>query len=330
MKAPEQTFEGLPSKKMLEGWDSPDGTHHPGIEELVQKGWDEEDAIKEVRKALTAFLDPKPGKRIDTKYATRPATIQKKKGRQYYSKKEIREGDLSKSPGNVERTDPPIKVFREEQTKVKTADDIPGVDQLALKRQLSETTQKEIKLPKSEEDIDEWAARYPDVAAIVESIAIKKAREQSDSIAERVKALDEMQQNVTREKAENELLKFHPDFNEIKDTDDFHEWADTQPKWVQDALYENENDARSAARAIDLYKADMGITGKKKTNNNDAAKSLNTRGARNTPQSDESKSFLRESQVNKMTEQQYEKEADNIMEAIRSGKFIYDISGNAR
>ena len=199
-----------------------------------------------------------------------------------------------------------------------------------LKRQLTEATQKEIKLPKSEEDIEAWATKYPDVAAIVETIAIKKAREQSDSINERVKALDEMQQNVTREKAENELLKFHPDFNEIKDTDDFHEWADTQPKWVQDALYENENDARSAARAIDLYKADMGITGKKKTNNNDAARSVNTRGARNTPQSDESKSFLRESQVNKMTEQQYEKEADNIMEAIRSGKFIYDISGNAR
>ena len=199
-----------------------------------------------------------------------------------------------------------------------------------LKRQLSETTQKEIKLPKSEEDIDEWAARYPDVAAIVESIAIKKAREQSDSIAERVKALDEMQQNVTREKAENELLKFHPDFNEIKDTDDFHEWADTQPKWVQDALYENENDARSAARAIDLYKADMGITGKKKINTKDAAKSVNTKGERNTPQSDETKSFLKESEVNRMSSKEYEKNADSIMEAIRSGKFIYDISGNAR
>ena len=71
-------------------------------------------------------------------------------------------------------------------------------------------------------------------------------------------------------------------------------------------------------------------TSKKKTNNNDAAKSVNTKSGRNTPQSDESKSYLRESQVNKMTEHQYEKEADNIMEAIRSGKFIYDISGNAR
>ena len=199
-----------------------------------------------------------------------------------------------------------------------------------LKRQLTDATQKEIKLPKSEEDIDAWVSQYPDVAAIVETIAIKKAREQSSALEERMKTLDEMQSNVTREKAESALLKFHPDFNEIKDEDSFHEWADEQPKWVQDALYENDNDARSAARAIDLYKADMGITGKKKTNNNDAAKSVNTKSGRNTPQSDESKSYLRESQVNKMTEHQYEKEADSIMEAIRSGKFIYDISGNAR
>ena len=199
-----------------------------------------------------------------------------------------------------------------------------------LKRQLTEATQKEIKLPKSEEDIEAWALKYPDVAAIVETIAIKKAREQSDSINERVKALDEMQQNVTREKAEAELLKLHPDFSEIKDEDSFHDWADEQPKWVQDALYENDTDARSAARAIDLYKADMGITSKKKLNTDDAVKSVNTKGGRNTPQADETKSYLKESVVNKMSSQEYEKNVDNIMEAIRSGKFIYDISGSAR
>ena len=199
-----------------------------------------------------------------------------------------------------------------------------------LKRQLAEATQKEIKLPKSEDDIEAWATKYPDVAAIVETIAIKKAREQSDSINERVKALDEMQQNVTREKAEAELLKLHPDFSEIKDEDSFHDWADEQPKWVQDALYENDTDARSAARAIDLYKADMGITGKKKLNTDDAVKSVNTKGGRNTPQADETKSYLKESVVNKMSSQEYEKNVDNIMEAIRSGKFIYDISGSAR
>jgi len=31
-----------------------------------------------------------------------------------------------------------------------------------------------------------------------------------------------------------------------------------------------------------------------------------------------------------MSAQQYEKNAEAIMEAIRTGKFIYDVSGNAR
>ena len=198
-----------------------------------------------------------------------------------------------------------------------------------LRSQLEESTKQEIKLPKSEEDIDEWAKKYPDVAGIVETIATKKAKEQSTSIEKRVKELSEIQKDVTREKAETELLKFHPDFNEIKETDEFHEWADEQPKWVQDALYENENDARSAARAIDLYKSDKNIK-IKSGSRSDAAKSVNTKGSRTTPTDNESSSFLRESYVNKMSSKEYEKNADVIMEAIRSGKFIYDISGKAR
>ena len=90
---------------------------------------------------------------------------------------------------------------------------------------------------------------------MVETIAIKKAKETSKQLEEKVKSINELQLNATKEKAEAELMKLHPDFGEIRDSDDFHEWADEQPKWVQDALYDNDNDARSAARAIDLYKA---------------------------------------------------------------------------
>ena len=199
-----------------------------------------------------------------------------------------------------------------------------------LKRQLSEATKKEMKLPKSDEDIEQWAADYPDVAAIVETIAMKKAREQSSALEERLKAIDEMQLSATKEKAEAELMRLHPDFDEIRDSDDFHTWAEDQPKWVQDALYENDNDARSAARAIDLYKADMGITSKKATTDKDAAKSVSTKNSRSKPQENESSTYLKESQVQKMSPQEYEKRSDEIMEAIRSGKFIYDISGSAR
>ena len=200
----------------------------------------------------------------------------------------------------------------------------------AMKRQLEQATKKEMKLPKSDEDIETWAADYPDIAAIVETIAMKKAREQSSALEERMKAIDELQTNATKEKAEAELMRIHPDFDEIRDSDEFHTWADDQPKWVQDALYDNDNDARSAARAIDLYKADMGLTTKKPKADKDAAKSVSTKNTRSKPQQEESASYIKESAVQKMSPQEYEKRADEIMEAIRSGKFVYDVSGSAR
>jgi len=200
-----------------------------------------------------------------------------------------------------------------------------------LQRQLEDSTKQEIKLPKSDGDIEAWAEQYPDVAAIVETIAIKKAKEQAAGLEERVKEIDEMKADAARKKAEVELMTAHPDFGEIRDDDAFHNWVDEQPKWVQDALYENASDSRSAARAIDLYKADMGINKTKPASNNkDAARSVNSRSNSSAPDSEDSKNVYKESQVNKMTAQQYEKASDAIMEAIRTGKFIYDMSGNAR
>jgi len=199
-----------------------------------------------------------------------------------------------------------------------------------IETQLGDVTRKEIKLPKSDEDIDAWAAQYPDVAAIVETIAIKKAREQSEGLESRVKEIDDMRANASREKAEVELMQVHPDFDSIRDSDDFHDWVEEQPKWVQDALYENDNDARSASRAIDLYKADKNIAKSKPANNKDAARSVSNRTSRNDPDANNTDGAFKESQVAKMSPQQYEKAADAIMDAIRTGKFVYDMSGSAR
>lgn len=200
-----------------------------------------------------------------------------------------------------------------------------------LETQLTEATRKEMQLPTSDEQLDAWMRKYPDVAKIVETIAIKKADERAAELETRVKAVDEMRENAIREKAEAELMRLHPDFDDIRDSDDFHEWADEQPKWVQDALYENNNDARSAARAIDLYKADRNIKTKKApTNGRSAAQSVSTRDSRSRPDVDSASGSILESQVAKMSAQEYEKRSDEIMEAIRTGKFVYDVSGSAR
>ena len=200
-----------------------------------------------------------------------------------------------------------------------------------LKVQLEKATKKEIKLPKSEAEIEEWAKEYPDVAGIVETIAIKKAKEQSDALEKRIKEIDELNAKTTKERAEVELLKIHPDFADIRESDDFHEWADEQPKWVQDALYENSEDARSAARAIDLYKSDRDIGKKEKVNSSkEAAKAVSTKTQKTVPDAESKNSMIRESDIQKMTADEYEANSDTIMEAIRAGNFIYDVSGSAR
>ena len=39
---------------------------------------------------------------------------------------------------------------------------------------------------------------------------------------------------------------------------------------------------------------------------------------------------MKESDVQRMSADEYEKNSDMIMEAIRSGNFVYDVSGSAR
>jgi len=199
-----------------------------------------------------------------------------------------------------------------------------------LENQLDTATKKSIKLPKSEQEIKAWANQYPDVAGIIETIAIRKAQEQSQGLKDRIQEIDEMQEDAERNKAEVQLMQMHPDFENIRDDDKFHEWAEEQPKWIQDALYENDIDALAASRAIDLYKVDKGIKVSRKKNNKDAAFAVAERSERNRPQSDETVDYLRESSVQEMSSDEYEKYQDDIMEAIRTDKFIYDISGSAR
>lgn len=199
-----------------------------------------------------------------------------------------------------------------------------------LKKQLEQSTSNQIKMPKSEEELAEWARQYPDVAKIVETIAIKKAKEQTEALDQRLKSLDEREASTAKDEAEAELLRLHPDFDQIRDDDEFHNWVDEQPKWVQQALYENDTDARAAARAIDLYKADKKIATKRSTGNRDAAQSINTKGGRSAPSGEDKDGVIYESQVAKMSTLEYEKYQEDIGKAIKSGKFVYDLSGNAR
>jgi len=195
-----------------------------------------------------------------------------------------------------------------------------------LTSQLDAATKNELVLPKSEDEVEAWAKKYPDIAGIVEAIADKKASERSSELDGRLKEIEALRTTAKREKAEAELLSFHPDFQEIRADDAFHSWAEKQPKVVQDALYENSEDAKSVARVIDLYKSDQGIKTKKVSSSDKAAASSVKSKGRAAPDTDDSSKYITESQVAKMSIKEYEKRMEEIFDAQRSGKFIYDVS----
>ena len=197
----------------------------------------------------------------------------------------------------------------------------------ALEAKLEKATKQELVLPKSDEELEAWAKQYPDIAGIIETIADKKSKASAEDLEKRMADLEELRVNATREKAEAELVKMHPDFIEIREDDTFHNWAKDQPKWVQDALYENVDDAKSVARVIDLYKVDKGITKLKKgdSSNKAAASSVKTKSAA-TPEPDEASKYIKESDVANMSIKEYEKRQEEILDAQRNGRFIYDMS----
>ena len=184
--------------------------------------------------------------------------------------------------------------------------------------------------PKSDEDIEAWATKYPDVAGIVETIATKKAQEMFSKADTRLKELDEAHSEANRVKSENKIRESHSDFDKLREADEFHDWADEQPKWVKDALYENADDPDSVVRVIDLYKIDKGLTLKDKKANKKAAASTVTKRSKTQVDIADASEMIRESDVAKMSDKEFEERADEINKAMRNGKFVYDVSGNAR
>jgi len=89
-----------------------------------------------------------------------------------------------------------------------------------------------VTVPKSDDELETWMKDNPELASIIETLASKKAAEQSATLSSRFEELDQRERDTLVARAEQELLSFHPDIDEIRDSDEFHDWAGEQPKWV--------------------------------------------------------------------------------------------------
>jgi hypothetical protein len=113
--------------------------------------------------------------------------------------------------------------------------------------------------PKTHEDLEKFRQDYPDLYDTVETVAHLRSSEQVNQLQGQLEAIQERESRIIRREAEADLMAKHPDFEEIRGSDSFHEWADTQPEQIQAWIYNNPDNAQLASKAIDLYKIESGI-----------------------------------------------------------------------
>jgi len=223
------------------------------------------------------------------------------------------------------------KTYKKRYSDLRSHQNKQAEELKAIKAQLNSAQERgDIRPPKSDEELEAWSRQYPDVAAIVERIAEKKAQEKFSGAESRLKEIDRITAESDRNRMEDEIRAMHPDFNELRSSDVFHDWAGEQPKWVQDALYENSEDPASVTRVIDLYKVDKGLDNKTRKKSSKSAASAVVTKRTTRLDADDATGHFSESQVHKMSAAQYDKQSDAIMESIRAGKFSYDMTGGAR
>ena len=141
---------------------------------------------------------------------------------------------------------------------------------LRLKKQVEEATKKAYLPQMSKDELDDWRKENPEMYDVMKTLAYEEADEKSKAVEAKLEEIKNAQLNLAREKAEVELLKLHPDFYEIKSSDEFHEWAEQQDDMIKNWLYNNFDNAKLAARAIDLYKMDVGLSKKAKVSSAEA------------------------------------------------------------
>ena len=191
---------------------------------------------------------------------------------------------------------------------------------------LKEGGPKGIAPPKSDEDIEAWASKYPDIAGIVETIAQRKAQEMFKQTDSRFKELDDLNYETKRSKAEIEIRKAHSDFDTLKEADGFHDWVDEQSDWVKNALYDNQEDAKAVISVINLYKMDNNLTpAAKKQNARDAASDVKSKGGTTKLDADGTGKQFSESQVARESDAWYAKNEEAIMASMAVGNFKYDM-----
>ncbi|MDC0511051.1 hypothetical protein OAN77_00255 [bacterium] len=188
---------------------------------------------------------------------------------------------------------------------------------------LTQVKQPEYRAPKSPEELEKFKTDYPDVYEVVETVAHMQSESKAKVLEERLSKLQERENDLVRQDAEKRLMNRHPDFEDIRNSDDFHEWAKEQHSSIQAWIYDNNDDADLASRALDLFKKDLGIdvpktkSSSKKPTKQSAADMVSTKTTSVEPNSEK---VWSEREIASMSMAEFDKYEQEISDAMQEGR----------
>lgn len=192
-------------------------------------------------------------------------------------------------------------------------------ENLALEQKLLE---KPKTYPVSEAEIAEWAAQFPDFYKTLITVVERKNDQTAEQLRKEMARLEDTSKAIAAEKGRAELLKLHPDANDIEKDPRFAVWFAEQPSEVR-VLIESSN-PKAIAKGLNLYKEDMGIkTVQKNNTEKEASQAITLTSKAETPRD---KKVWKESEIDKMHPRTFAKFEKEIDAARAEGRFEYDLS----
>ena len=180
--------------------------------------------------------------------------------------------------------------------------------------------------PKTQEELEQFKKQHPDIFEVVETVAHMQSEEKAKVLEERLSALQDRETELVRKDAEKRLRDNHPDFDDIRNSDQFHSWAKSQPESIQSWIYNNSGDADLASRALDLFKTDAGTTSSPKKRKSTSKKSkrsaadmVSTKTTSIDPKQDR---VWTEREIAAMSINEFDKYEEEINQAISEGRVV--------
>jgi hypothetical protein len=266
---------------MKKAWHTPDGPRRPKADSLYYEDEDEQPSKQATRQKAPA--NEEEASNNETNYKKRYDDLKK-----HYDQK--------------------LNEFRQREEQLKAE---------------ARAAQPEYRAPKSEEDLARFKEQYPDLYDTVETVAHMRSQQEIEALRQKMSAIEAREMEIARREAETALKERHPDFDEIRGDDAFHEWAKEQPDQIQDWIYNNPDNVTLAVKALDLYKLETGKATQKqrgrprKEQQGSAADMVSTK---TTSVDTQQKKIWTESEIAKMSLDQFDKYEEEIREALSEGR----------